>query len=144
MTTRIATALAASTLGLAMAGCVSFSGEFGTPIPTEYLSQIEDGRTTREEITRWFGPPSAFYNPTFLDVVLEDEEDIVGSTAPILNDVFTYRFIRNDSTLVFAPIFFARFRAEAISETLTVFFDEEGRVKYHAYRRDRPSPPGGR
>ena len=125
-------------VALVCSGCISFSGKFGTPIPVDALQKIRDGETTRAEIHRWFGPPSALYNPTFLDVVLEDEDDITASSGPILDDVYTYRFIQNDSTFWFVPIFFASLEARASSETLTVFFDEQGRVRYHAYRRDGP------
>ena len=118
-------------------GCVSFSSEFGNRIPLERIGDIQDGVTTREEITRWFGPPSALYNPTLLDVILEDEEDI-NAPAPLLNDVYTYRYIQNDSTIFFVPVLFAVFDGVAVAETLTVFFDEQGRVEYHAYRRDEP------
>jgi len=124
-------------LGLLGFGCVSLSSEFGSRIPVEKIGGIRDGVTTREEITRWFGPPSALYNPTILDVILEDEEDI-NSPAPLLNDVYTYRYIQNDSTVFFVPILFAILDGVAVAETLTVFFDEEGRVEYHAYRRDEP------
>lgn len=127
---------------LSTTGCISFSGNYGTPIPRENLALIQDGESTRAEILAWFGPPSALYNPTFLDVVLEDEDDITASTGPILDDVYTYRFIQNDSTFWFIPIFYASLEAGASSETLTIFFDEEGRVKYHAYRRDGAT--GGR
>lgn len=122
-------------LALGGSGCVSFSGDFGTPIAVEHLPRIRDGVTTRAEIIAWFGPPSAFYNPSFLDVITEDAEDIL-APAPVLNDVFTYRYLENDTTIFFVPIFYARVDAAARGETLTVFFDEEGRVKYHAYRRD--------
>lgn len=132
----------ASVLLLLCSGCISFTGEFGTPIPTEAVEAIRDGQTTRADIHRVFGPPSALYNPTFLDVVLEDEEDITGSRAPLLDDVYTYRFIQNDSTLWFIPIFFASLEARAVTETLTIFFDEAGRVRYHAYRRDEPGGKG--
>ena len=128
--------------GLVCTGCISFSGEFGTAIPVDALQEIREGETTRADIHRWFGPPSALYNPTFLDVVLEDTDDITASSGPILEDVYTYRFIRNDSTLWFIPIFFASLEAQASSETLTIFFDEQGRVRYHAYRRDGPDVRG--
>ncbi len=124
-------------LALPGAGCISLSAEFGNRIPVERIASIESGVTTREEITRWFGPPSALYNPTILDVILEDEED-VNAPAPLLNDVYTYRHIQNDSKVFFVPILFAVFDGVAVAETLTVFFDEEGRVEYHAYRRDEP------
>ena len=127
--------IAALLLALACAGCVSFTGEFGTRIPLDRLPQIRDGETTREEIIAWFGPPSAVFNPSFLDVILEDEQDIA-TPAPLLDDVYTYRYIENDTSLFFVPIFYGRLRAGATLETLTVFFDEEGRVEHHAYRRD--------
>ena len=137
---RIAAALL---LGPLAAGCVSLSAEFGSRIPVERIASIQNGVTTREEITRWFGPPSALYNPTILDVIFEDEEDI-NAPAPLLNDVYTYRHIQNDSRIFFIPVLFARFEGLAVAETLTVFFDEEGLVEYHAYRRDEPRGAPGR
>lgn len=134
---------AAMAAGLALllvgSGCVSLSGEFGTRIAVENLSRIRDGQTTRAEIVAWFGPPSAFYNPTFLDII---RGDIEGSETPaaVLDDVYTYRFIENSTKVFFVPILFATIDAAATAETLTVFFDEEGRVKYHAYRRDQARP----
>ena len=126
-------------LAVSSFGCVSFSGEFGTRIPTENLPRIHDGETTREEIIAWFGPPSAFFNPSFLDIILEDEEDLA-THAPLLNDVYTYRYMENDTSLIFFPILFGKVDAAAMAETLTVFFDESGRVQYHAYRRDLARP----
>jgi hypothetical protein len=58
----------------------------------------------------------------------------------LLNDVYTYRYIENKTTLFFIPILVAVFDTVAVSETLTVFFDASGRVRYHAYRRDVPRP----
>ena len=127
---------------LALSGCVSFSGHFGTKIRVENIPRIEDGVTTREEVMSWFGPPSAFFNPSFLDVIFGDEDELIGSGAVVLNDVYTYRYIENKTKLFFVPIFVAVLRTEAVSETLTIFFDENGRVEYHAYRWDVPRPKG--
>lgn len=128
-------------LGFLASGCASLSGDFGTPIATEYLARIRDGETTRLEIILWFGPPSAFFNPTFLEIIVGDIEE-AETPAPLLDDVYTYRFIENATKVFFVPILFAKIDAAATAETLTVFFDAEGRVKYHAYRRDqaRPTP----
>jgi hypothetical protein len=125
---------------LALSGCISFSGHFGTKIRVENIPRIEDGVTTREEVMSWFGPPSAFFNPTFLDVILASEEEVIGPGAAVLNDVYTYRYIENKTTLFFVPIFVAFLDTVAVAETLTIFFDENGRVEYHAYRRDVPRP----
>jgi hypothetical protein len=133
-------ALAAILLGALSCGCISFSGSFGTEIPVESIPQIQDGLTTREQITSWFGPPSAFYKPSLLDVMFENEEDIMKPQPALLDDVYTYRYVETRSRLFFIPVLVAIFDAVAVSETLTVFFDETGKVKYHAYRRDDPRP----
>ena len=132
--------LGAILLGATLSGCISFSGHFGTEIRVEHIPRIEEGVTTREEVMSWFGPPSAFFNPTFLDVILGEEDEMMDSEAGLLNDVFTYRYIENKSTLLFVPILVGFVDTVAVSETLTIFFDENGRVKYHAYRRDVPRP----
>jgi hypothetical protein len=135
--------LGAILLGGMLSGCISFSGHFGTKIRVEHIPQIQDGVTTREEIMSWFGPPSAFFNPSFLDVILGDEDEMMDSGAAVLNDVYSYRYIENESTLFFIPILVGIFDAVAVSETLIIFFDENGRVEYHAYRRDVPRPGKG-
>lgn len=129
---------AALLVGLVCSGCLSFSGRFGTPIPTHAIQKIRPGETTRAEVHAWFGPPSALYNPTFLDIVRQTEGEIADTAGPILDDVYTYRFIQNESTVWFIPIFYLSADARATSETLTIFFDEQGRVRYHAYRLDDP------
>ena len=139
--------LALAVAGFGATGCISLSGSFGTQIPEEALGRIVVGETTRDEVLAWFGPPSAFYNPTFLDVILQEdeaptelsglaEEVVLEPPAPVLNDVFTYRYIENDTRAVFVPILFGFLDAAATYETLTIFFDEQGRVEYHAFRRD--------
>ena len=135
--------LGAIVLGAMLSGCISFSGHFGTKIRVENIPRIEDGVTTREEVMSWFGPPSAFFNPTLLDVILGDEDEITDPEAALLTDVYTYRYIENESTLFFIPLLVGVFDAVAVSETLTIFFDEDGRVEYHAYRRDVPRPKKG-
>lgn len=139
--------IAVALVGWLGSGCISLSGSFGTPIPEDLLGRIQVGETTRDEILAWFGPPSAFYNPTFLDVILEQgqnadefsglaEEIDLEPPAPVLNDVFTYRYIENDTRAVFVPMVFGLVDAAAMYETLTIFFDEDGLVEYHAFRRD--------
>lgn len=124
---------------LLISGCVNLSGEFGTRIAMENLPRIRDGETTRAEIIAWFGPPSAFFSPTFLDIIRGNIAE-TQTPATVLDDVYTYRFIENETKVFFIPILFATIDAAATAETLTVFFDDAGRVKYHAYRRDRARP----
>ncbi len=55
---------------LASSGCFSLSGRCGAPIPLERVLEIRAGETTREQITAWFGPPSALPRP--FDGLLND------------------------------------------------------------------------
>ena len=132
--------LGAILLGGVSSGCISFSGHFGSEIPVESIPRIEDGITTREQVMSWFGPPSAFFRPSLLDVIFEQEEDIMKPRPALLDDVFTYQYIETKSTLFFIPFLVGIFDSVALSETLTIFFDETGKVEYHAYRRDRRDP----
>ncbi len=131
-------ALGAILLGVMSSGCISFSGHFGTEIPAESVPRIQDGITTREQVMGWFGPPSAFFSPSLLDVIFEQEEDIMKPRPALLDDVYTYQYVETKSTLLLIPLLVGIFDAVAVSETLTIFFDETGKVEYHAYRRDDP------
>ena len=68
--------------------CVNVDGQFGSPIDEERVADIRDGATTRDEVREWFGPPSAFFRPSLLDVIFDDEESLeAASGAPITEDV---------------------------------------------------------
>jgi hypothetical protein len=128
----------AASIGIvgALTGCFTVRGEFGSPVPEARLGAIRDGVTTREEIIAWFGPPSAFFKPGLLDLILEGEPEFGGPVAPIVEDVYTYRYIETQAQLFVIPIFYARVTSADAGTTLTVFFDELGVVRYHAFRRD--------
>jgi outer membrane protein assembly factor BamE (lipoprotein component of BamABCDE complex) len=126
-------------LAVGVVGCANFSGEFGTRIRVENLDEIVPGKTTRDEVLLLFGPPSGFFNPNFIDVILQRGRN-VEVPAPVLNDVFTWRFIENDTRVFFIPFVLSRIDAGATYETLTIFFDDDGVVRYHAYRKDPARP----
>jgi outer membrane protein assembly factor BamE (lipoprotein component of BamABCDE complex) len=131
---RLLAALAVSALA---SGCFSFSGSFGAPIPREHLERIEPGRTTRAEITAWFGPPSAFARPGLLDLILANDGSDQAPTL-VIEDVYSYRYIESRVRVTAIPIVMLRARAVTQSEALTVFFDAEGVVRYYGYRLDAP------
>lgn len=129
--------LAGAMLVAALAsGCFSFDGSFGEPIATEHLESIEPGRTTRAEITAWFGPPSAYARPGLLDLILAD--DGAQPQRPVVVDVYSYRHVESHVRVAVIPLILLRARAETRSEALTVFFDEDGVVRYYGYRLDTP------
>ena len=129
-------------LALAGAGCFSMSGHFGTAIPEERVAEIQSGETTREEITGWFGPPSAFYKPSLLELILAsiDEDE---ATARIVEDVYSYRFIETRVRVAVVPLIALWARATTRTQSLAVFFDDDGRVLYYGYRVDDSARPGG-
>ena len=120
---------------LTRAGCFSMSGHFGTAIPEHRVAEIESGKTTREEITAWFGPPSAFYKPSLLELILTsiDEDE---ASARIVEDVYSYRFIETRVRVAVVPLIALWARATTRTQSLAVFFGDDGTVLYYGYRVD--------
>ena len=121
---------------LAGSGCFSLSGRFGAPIPQERVLEIRAGETTREQITAWFGPPSAFFKPGLLELILADSSDVEAASAPVMEDVYSYRYIETRVRIAIVPLVLLRARAVTQTESLIVFFDESGVVRYHGFRHD--------
>lgn len=126
---------------LALCGCYVNTTHWGTPIPQEHLGGIVDGTTTRASIVQDFGPPSAFYRPDLIDAILGRSSSSEGIPGRVDDDIFTYQYVTAKARVLFFPILFLRFSSETISDTLVVFFDEHGVVKYHAFRHDESDPP---
>ena len=123
---------------VASSGCFSFTGHFGAPIPMTRVSDIREGVTTRVDITAWFGPPSAFYRPSLVDLITANGEDIEAPIAPVIEDVYSYRYIESRVRIWIIPIVMLGARATTQTQSLTVFFDEAGVVRYYGYREDGP------
>lgn len=123
---------------LCCSGCYVSSFHYGTPIATELLPELVDGSTTRAEVFAKFGPPSAFYRPELLDLILEGE-DVEPIPGRVDDDIYTYQYVTTEVRMLFLPILFLHFNTESVSDTLVVFFDDQGIVRYHAFRHDDPS-----
>ena len=130
--------LAALLVAATASGCFSLSGSFGAPIPVARLELIEPGRTTRGEITAWFGPPSAFARPGLLDLILANGGSLEEPRAPLIEDVYSYRYVESRVRVLLIPLILVRARAATQAESLTVFFDADGVVRYYGYRLDAP------
>ncbi len=121
---------------LASSGCFSLSGHFGAPIPQAHVVEIRDGVTTRDQIIQWFGPPSAFFKPSLLDLIFANVEDMETPSAPLVEDVYSYRYIETRVRVAIVPLLALHTRAKTRTASLTLFFDEAGVVRYHGYRYD--------
>jgi hypothetical protein len=119
-------------------GCFSLTGSFGAYIPVERVAQIEPGRTTRGEIAAWFGPPSAFAKPGLLDLILANGGGIEEPGARVIADVYSYRYVESRARVLLIPLITLHARATTRAQSLTVFFDAEGVVRYYGYRFDAP------
>lgn len=128
--------IAPLTLAALLSGCFSIHGSFGARIPTEHLEQIEPGTTTRSEITAWFGPPSAFARPGLLDLIVGN--GVAEEPRPVIEDVYSYRFVESRARVLVIPLITLRANAVTRAESLVVFFDERGVVRYFGYRLDTP------
>jgi hypothetical protein len=138
MSRRRAKLVAVLIASVASSGCFSVGGRFGAPIPQERLLEIRAGETTREQITAWFGPPSAFFKPGLLELIFADGSEVEAPSAPVVEDVYSYRYIETRVRIAIVPLVLLRARATTQSESLIVFFDENGVVRYHGFRHDHP------
>ena len=126
----------AAWIGIAgiLSGCFSIRGEFGSVIAPNSVEEIRPGVTTREEVTALFGPPSAFFKPSLLDLIFAGQPE--APDAPIVEDVYTYRHVETRTKLLLIPVLYGRVTAADRSTTLTVFFDSDGVVRYYGFRVD--------
>lgn len=122
-------------MAIFLPSCLRANFVEGTRIDASEVQMINPRVTTREEILKWFGPPTEFANPSTLNIIL-NHLDI--SSEPVLNhpfeDAFTYKFVQGKSRILFL-ILFNKVDIDVKSDVLIVFFDEEGVVKYYAYRK---------
>jgi hypothetical protein len=128
----------AGLVALVASGCFSVRGRFGAPISAPEVERIERNVTTREQITAWFGPPNAFYRPGLLELILGGENGTQSPISTVTEDVYSYRYIESHARLWLLPIFVLRASAKTRSQSLTVFFNEDGTVRYYGYRLDEP------
>jgi outer membrane protein assembly factor BamE (lipoprotein component of BamABCDE complex) len=126
--------IACLAIAVALPACFSVRGEFGNVIHPSSVEAILPGVTTRAEVTALFGPPSAFFKPSLLDMIFGGQPETLD--APVVEDVYTYRHVETRTQLVMIPILYASVTAADRSTTLTVFFDSDGVVRYYGFRVD--------
>ena len=55
-----------------------------------------------------------------------------------MEDVYSYHYVETRARIVIIPLLLLRARATTQTESLIVFFDESGVVRYHGFRHDGP------
>jgi hypothetical protein len=117
------------------AGCFSMRVVAGNQVPSERVSEIQPGRTTKAEVLDWFGAPEDYTDPSGLRRVLDDgvvlPEDVLALPyADVL--VFEETHGRVKGVLL---ILFNWFDVHVVSDRLVVFFDDQDRVLYYGFRK---------
>ena len=120
-----------------LTGCAISTQRFGRPIDADRIASIQVGASTKADVLREFGPPSAY---SALPVVPSPQnpsatggEDLL-ARAEAESRMFVYEY-REDRENFLTIILFTRFRREVVSDRLMVFFDEADVVRYVAFAR---------
>jgi hypothetical protein len=125
-----------------LCGCAISTQRFGRPIDAERIASIQVGTSTKADVLREFGPPSAY---SALPVVPSPQspsatggEDLL-ARAEAESRMFVYEY-REDRENFLTIILFTRFRREVVADRLMVFFDDGDVVRYVAFARQTQVP----
>ena len=122
------------------AGCALGTQRFGREIDAQQIASLEIGTSTKADVLRLFGPPTAYSALPPVAVA----SDATRESSPRLEEpdarVFEYQY-REDRESFFTVILFTRFRREVSTDRLVVFFDERDVVRYVGYARETGGAP---
>ena len=125
-----------------LAGCALSTQRFGRPIDASRIPSIAVGTSTKADVLREFGPPSAYSAlpvvPSPQDPSATGGEDLL-ARAEAESRMFVYEY-REDRENFLTVILLTRFRREVVSDRLMVFFDETDVVRYVAFSRQTQEP----
>ncbi len=127
---------------VALTGCAISTQRFGRPIDAGRIANVVVGTSTKADVLREFGPPSAYSAlpvvPARQDPSVTGGEDLL-ARAEAESRMFVYEY-REDRENFLTIILFTRFRREVVSDRLMVFFDEADVVRYVAFSRQTQEP----
>ena len=125
-----------------LSGCAISTQRFGRPIDASRIASIAVGTSTKADVLREFGPPSAYSAlpvvPARQDPSATGGEDLL-ARAEAESRMFVYEY-REDRENFLTVILFTRFRREVVSDRLMVFFDDADVVHYVAFSRQTQEP----
>ncbi len=121
-------------------GCIVLHDRAGVNVPQDAAATIELGHTTREELLARLGPPTGHFSTDLLASLTRLNAPIEApvTAGRVDDDVLTWQAVDVRAVIAFFPVLFAWADSEVTSRTLTVFFDEQGRARYAAFREDQP------
>ena len=126
----------------ALSGCAISTQRFGRPIDAGRIADVVVGTSTKADVLREFGPPSAYSAlpvvPARQDASATGGDDLL-ARAEAESRMFVYEY-REDRENFLTIILFTRFRREVVSDRLMVFFDENDVVRYVAFSKQTEEP----
>jgi len=125
-----------------LSGCAISTQRFGRPIDASRIAIVVVGTSTKADVLREFGPPSAYSAlpvvPARQDPSVTGADDLL-ARAEAESRMFVYEY-REDRENFLTVILLTRFRREVVSDRLMVFFDERDVVHYVAFSRQTQEP----
>jgi len=127
---------------VALPGCAISTQRFGRPIDASRIANVVVGTSTKGDVLREFGPPSAYSAlpvvPARQDPSVTGADDLL-ARAEAESRMFVYEY-REDRENFLTIILLTRFRREVVSDRLMVFFDERDVVRYVAFSKQTEEP----
>ena len=127
---------------VAATGCAVSTQRFGRPIDASRIASVVVGTSTKADVLREFGPPSAYSAlpvvPSRQDPSVTGADDLL-ARAEAESRMFVYEY-REDRENFLTVILLTRFRREVVSDRLMVFFDEGDVVRYVAFSKQTEEP----
>ena len=125
-----------------LGGCALSTQRFGRPIDASRIPSLVVGTSTKADVLREFGPPSAYSAlpvvPAKQDPSLTGADDLL-ARAEAESRMFVYEY-REDRENFLTVILFTRFRREVVSDRLMIFFGENDVVRYVAFSSQTLGP----
>jgi hypothetical protein len=132
---------AVSLAALALCGCFNIGVVTGTEISADRVAQIVPGKTTKDEILRWFGAPAEATDGEVLARMFDAGEIAAEDLVALpFNDMLAFEILEGDAKILMT-IVFNWARVDVKRDRLVVFFDEHDRVLYYGVTRQRVAEP---
>lgn len=145
---------------LFLGGCMVMphSSSYGTPIKEDMVKRIQDGKTTKEEIVKWFGipnivqkqgedttsqkslPEGAIMGSMGQKFVSQASFELFSSKHKITEDhrIYVYSFTKMKGASV-NVLFFGTTDTKTLTDILLILVNEKtGNVEDHIFRKDEP------
>jgi hypothetical protein len=125
---------------LTVCGCFNIGVITGTEIPADRVANIVPGKTTKDEILRWFGAPSEESDGAVLSRMFDAGEIAAEDLVALpFADMLVYEILEGDARVVMT-IVFNWARVDVKRDRMVIFFDEHDVVLYYGITRQRLQP----